>query len=512
MEPSILTDELISTLKERDILVQRDVIASALEDSVTAPNNAEWISKHLRPETLLSKEELILYSRLESTGTLQSILRDPDLNATRPFLEGDIRVAIESLQASTAAINKQTKLLSIQCESLRKTMRRQDGLDQNRSQEIARLRKKHEAGRQNTTVAAIDLSNELETIFRSEMEKTGTENKRILSTLSTQLKQDDQVLARLETIMSGVKSNRGDASTVKRAAHLSSLLANYSASEIHCRLDRLYLEALHFGGSSIQPSTDESVDILEQELESLYPEIEILAQMSTEQEFHDPVLREIYNEHSILGANSQQKLEQVHDALIDMTRSKQTWVKELVGRESSCELLEKLATLYQTEAASQLMQSSSRRDSLRRRSTQSVLHTATRTENPVPDQPALENILRRNGVTPDSVLRPSAENTGDSAMYEKRIHMRDLLQNLGIGTEAPLVAHLISSDSALQLLSSSLHASSPYAKSLRNASQEEAILGLERELELIQKGIQGLNLDVLHRRDKMQDQFLGQWR
>lgn len=56
-------DGILSILKERDILVKRDVIESALEDPATGPENAEWVFKHLRPETLLSKEELSLYVR-----------------------------------------------------------------------------------------------------------------------------------------------------------------------------------------------------------------------------------------------------------------------------------------------------------------------------------------------------------------------------------------------------------------------------------------------------------------
>lgn len=56
-------DGILSILKERDILVRRDVIESALEDPATGSESAEWIFKHLRPETLLSKEELSLYVR-----------------------------------------------------------------------------------------------------------------------------------------------------------------------------------------------------------------------------------------------------------------------------------------------------------------------------------------------------------------------------------------------------------------------------------------------------------------
>lgn len=54
----ILTDKVISILKDRDIPAKRDVIEAAFEDA----RNVEWASKYLRSNTLLSKEELALYA------------------------------------------------------------------------------------------------------------------------------------------------------------------------------------------------------------------------------------------------------------------------------------------------------------------------------------------------------------------------------------------------------------------------------------------------------------------
>lgn len=167
-----LTDKLISILKVRDIPVKRGVIESAFEDD----RNAQWASKHLRPDTLLSKDELALYVsfvpppppppphyktslirdrylKLENSGALQPILNNPDLGATRPILEDEFRNAIESLEASTATIQKQTETLKSQCASLNKKLGLENNVEQQRSRDIARLQKKHEAGRQNTTMA-----------------------------------------------------------------------------------------------------------------------------------------------------------------------------------------------------------------------------------------------------------------------------------------------------------------------------------------------------------------------
>lgn len=71
MEPhdaDTLADTVLSLFKERDLPVKRDAIVSALEDSASTtatttapgPNNAQWVSTHLHPDTLLSREELAL--------------------------------------------------------------------------------------------------------------------------------------------------------------------------------------------------------------------------------------------------------------------------------------------------------------------------------------------------------------------------------------------------------------------------------------------------------------------
>lgn len=197
-----------------------------------------------------------------------------------------------------------------------------------------------------------------------------------------------------------------------------------------------------------------------------------------------------------------------------MTTSKETITKQLNERESSCELLEQLATLYQTEVGNPLAtQPPSRRESLRRRSMQpGLLLTAPRTNTTSqPEQPALESLLRRSGVSPESVIRPRAEDGGAQCLHEKRIQLSETLRALGMAVDKPLVSQLVPADKALHLLSSALHANSRYEVSLRDMELEEALAGLESELGELQKGVQGLDMDVLHQRDKTRDRFLERW-
>lgn len=199
--------------------------------------------------------------------------------------------------------------------------------------------------------------------------------------------------------------------------------------------------------------------------------------------------------------------------LIEMTLLKQDLMKQLEVRESCSELLEQLGALYQSEASSELVAPpSSRRESLRRRSLQpGLLLAATRTPTvPIVAQSALEQILRRVGVSPESILQ-KRETDGVGDLHEKRNHMSEALHNLNIAVDAPLVSHLAPLDHASQLLDSSLHANSHYETSLRNPSEEQALSGLETELRRLQDGAQNLNLDVLHQCDSSQDRLVERW-
>lgn len=194
--------------------------------------------------------------------------------------------------------------------------------------------------------------------------------------------------------------------------------------------------------------------------------------------------------------------------LIEMTLSKQDLAKQLEVRESSSELLEQLAGLYQSEAGSEPPQPSSRRESLRRRSLQPGLLLAPRTPVAPPTaQPALEAVMRRVGLAPEAIRG----DRGTNDLHEKRRDMSLTLNSLAIAVDAPLLSHLVPLDRASQLLGSSLQTNSHYETSLRDPLEEKSLSGLEAELVRLQNGVQKLNMGVLHQRDGVQDSFIERW-
>lgn len=109
------------------------------------------------------------------------------------------------------------------------------------------------------------------------------------------LRQDDIILRKLEEIAPMVQPLSGSLKDEKsRVEELCGRLVTYKTQEIRCRLDRKYLESLSADDSHSQPIGDENlISSLKAELETLYPEIRSVAQISIGQSFETPLVESI---------------------------------------------------------------------------------------------------------------------------------------------------------------------------------------------------------------------------
>ncbi|KAL4792896.1 hypothetical protein BDV19DRAFT_241425 [Aspergillus venezuelensis] len=508
---------VISALKDRNITPNRDQVIAAFNDSsIDGSKHAEWVQEHLVPGTLLSEEELKLYLMLEPSDSLPAFISDANFDSTRPFLEDDLQKAIESLNTSTAEIQQQADALTIQYDALTKQKKRDDDRESRQRREIERLRRKYDAGKQNTSTAVSELTHELEVSLKNESEKSTMTGKKILSVLTTRLKENDKLLSDLEGLAAGVQSSDGDATIMKRTIEMSTILAQCVADEIYCRLDRLYLEKVLNSKSHAPTGKDaEAVTSLEQEMNSLYSEIDILAEMSTRQQFVEPVLRQLQNHHGQLRIASHQKLDLILETVTDMTTSAESLIASLRDRESSCTTLEAFASAYRAEVGDQILDStSSRRETMRRFSTQPtpMATQPAKSIGPFPEADALSGLLRRLGLSFEAVFKAEESEGGVQSLIKERQHMLDDLHNYGLASDSPLAAELLPADRANMLLSSSLEADSLFTASLSSGEHVRSLSELESKLSRIQKGIQKLNQDVVYQRDVNQEKFLERWR
>ncbi|RWQ93808.1 hypothetical protein C8Q69DRAFT_509030 [Paecilomyces variotii] len=515
-------EQVIAAFRERDIPFRKEIIESAFANEPDGPANSTWVSNHLRSDTLLSKEEINLYAKIESSGALQGLLSTADLTATRPLLEDDIRTAISSLKESTASIKRRTEVLTAQCELAKKRLRDDNEYHKNRGKALTDVQRRHQLERQHISAAADDLAQTLEARMRTGTESTVIESRKLFSLVTARLKDDDRTLQKLEGLLSRLGSDDEDRAAGKRATELTSRLSGYVSEEIQCRLDRLYMETINstsessaFNGAG---GEDEVLLALQEELESLYPEITVLSDISAKQQFSDPIQRELENHHGNMYSASEKKLSHILDILSEMTMSTQDIRERLRDRQSYRECLEGLIGVYKTEMDVKLSEPTSRRESLLKDTLRSSLGSPRPRDSerrkstlPILESPSLESVLRRLGTSVDTVLRPSEEGGGLDTLHEKKISMLERLHNLVVAADVPLLSHLNQADQAGQLLHSSLHAESTWSPSLLDAVQEKDLAELERQLVRVQKGVERVNLEDLHQRNKHRDRFMERW-
>lgn len=199
--------------------------------------------------------------------------------------------------------------------------------------------------------------------------------------------------------------------------------------------------------------------------------------------------------------------------LIEISSAAEGFARSLQNRHSFYETLRFLRTIYQTVTHVQSSEPpSSWRDGTQRCSTQKGLLCSGKKSNSHLTEPqALKSLFRRICLSSELVSLP--EEAGESArsLYEKKLHMRDSIRNPGVAANSTLVPELTCTDSANQLLLSSLNSNSHFESTLSNLNQGKRLSIFESQLGSIQRSTASVNLSVLYQRDRNQKRFIETW-
>ncbi|EDN10970.1 predicted protein [Histoplasma mississippiense (nom. inval.)] len=501
-----LQENVANAFRERGIPVKRDDINAALADA----DACKWIENHLTPETLLSKEELTVYTKIEATGFLKGILHGQEISSTKPFLDDEIRKAIGSLKASTAAVEHQTETLKLQCKELKSQIRNGNQSRQRETKAWAQWKNKHALEKQQIDVAVEDLTHDFETTLSSMKSLLTTEAHTLLPQLVGKLKDDNQSLQSLEKMVSIIQIDTADKELSARATELTAKLSRYLVEEVHSRLDRVYIEYLQSNAPGIDEGDEEALATLQEEINSLYSEIEILSEMTTQQEYKVPILRALESS----GA-------EVFDIILDLTQSTERITEKLNNRQSHQTALNYLATKYNCEKESKQSegQAGKAMTPQKRLSRLSYMpstpkDTDRKSSLSLPldhGSKALEQLLRRLGVSTIDLVESGLTREASMAFDEKKQHMLETLQNLLSTADSPLSLYLGTADQAAQLLHSALYADSSFEIAMVDGTQDGKLGALERQIEVLRKGINGLDVGILHGGDKAQEKFMERW-
>ncbi|RAL15036.1 uncharacterized protein BO97DRAFT_385215 [Aspergillus homomorphus CBS 101889] len=507
---------IINESKERKIPISRNKVLSALTSEAGATAHANWVSEHVIPDLLLSQEEFTLYSALEDSDDLSNLLSSRITRATRPLSDEELRHSINLLNASTVAIRRQTAIVSSQSQFISIQLQRKEEREFELERDADRLRAQVLSGRQTASVASDEMSRELELNVRLELEKVATEGRGLLSSLTTRLKADDGQLACLERFGHGLQYAGDDAFISKRAIELGIHHAQYVAGEIRYRLDRLYLESVQTDHATIQTGetrAESALGALEEELESLYPEIEILAEMSTKKQLVEPILHGIQEQHGALRTAAHQKLHHLGDIVSKMASSTREIAMGLQDQDSSCGALEAFTAAYRTETSDLLSASSAEKRKMARIQApqEAFLHAPSAScTAPLFGLQAFTGLQRRVGLILDNL---SSKGIGGPLEYlqARRCSLVDSLHGYSLAADSPLDADLFATDWAIQSLLPRLQTNSEPKASLTSVNSENRIAELESVLQYIEEELERLEPGVLYRPDSFPASFLKRW-
>jgi uncharacterized protein YoxC len=219
----------------------------------------------------------------------------------------EIEAALSSLEASTAAIEKQCRALEVQKSFLKKlaTDDRTTPLDSDDSPR-AQQQKKFAKDQAQASLEADELSQALNSKLQSVSKQVETASGRASSHVERILEKDDRLLGGLQKLVPRLASTAEPDDAVEEVENLCSTLATFTVREIHARLDAAYKSTIAkysgLSNGSLEGSLSEQQlkqrDTLQAELDELGGEIEGLVTIAIDNHYRKPLRQSMLAAHA----------------------------------------------------------------------------------------------------------------------------------------------------------------------------------------------------------------------
>lgn len=213
---------------------------------------------------------------------------------TRPILDHEIAAAIESLQSSTDAIEKQSRVL----EAQRDALVRLKALDKpNLDLEHARNERRRKEGQEKARldVAIDDVSTAITEQLADAQREIDSERSSLKSYVAERLASDDQILSRLPNIVSTIVTEPEVSEDEKSMEQWCKAIISFRTAEVKARVDAVYLNSLSEKTNGHLPRESDAElqqrkGSLQAEMEELHAEVASIAEMVVEHELRKPML------------------------------------------------------------------------------------------------------------------------------------------------------------------------------------------------------------------------------
>ncbi|PQE10819.1 vacuolar H+ Ca2+ exchanger protein [Rutstroemia sp. NJR-2017a BBW] len=506
---------LWQTLQGYGVQFDKNLIKNEYERNPTVVE--AWISKYLGPETLLTRDEIALYNELVKSGQAKKLEEAQDLSAICDLNDDQLKTAIYELQLSTAAIKKQSETLRQQQNALALLVKSNTKNSKARSEANSRQLQKWEAEKEQVNSALEELSQGLMYQISDMEQQSKSSQSDVKQTVDGILKGDDKLLASLQKLAADLDpGSKEDDELIDRIRDLCARYIKHTVDGMRTKLDRIYLEALgNPAGPDSNNVNEQEMKDLQEELESLYSEVLPVAQMSAEQQYLEPALREIALRSNQGQERSYQAMKYIQECLNFLVKRTKVYAEHLEQYQSH-----QMAVKFAIECAKKELQlqasaqpskpaSHGRKQSI----TQSISRKTRRRSSMFEEMDAEQQILRNLGIALPTESDPD-ESYGylEGVLRERAAKVNSHAANLESATEATISSHIRNADVTLQLLHNALQADSVYGEvQLLDPDIISSFNTFEDEIQSLRDSLDAMDLQKLQAKNPHKEQLIERW-
>ncbi|EPS38240.1 hypothetical protein H072_7961 [Dactylellina haptotyla CBS 200.50] len=300
MDSATALQIILNSLREHGALLTRADIEWAFNTEKNVKQIEDFIQKYLNNKSMLSLEEKEIYESLKSKDLISKDLISKDRSplSSRPLNDEQVAREVEALELQNELLKQNiARLQSLKANHEAKTKTEsghQSALAQHREQLLRSYMSERDQN-----AAAID---ELDITFRAAMGDLQDASGKLnftMSAMSEATRNDDRLLARLQTMMSDIllASESDGEELISTASEYADMLAVLEEQVIKTRVDRTFLNYVATNADSGEMEGQPYLDT--QEFNELLEEVEVVASMRAKEGLLQPILQHLTSDNKL---------------------------------------------------------------------------------------------------------------------------------------------------------------------------------------------------------------------
>ncbi|OAL35197.1 hypothetical protein AYO20_05451 [Fonsecaea nubica] len=297
-----------------------------------------WVHQRRNGPNPLTEDENATWQLMHGSERWSSASRE-STSTTLPSTNEELKSAITALKSSTRAIERRTRILCAQDAQLKHIEEVENALDARKTRQEQDLDQKHAAEVQYIKFANEQILEDLRLTLRAEFDRVIKDSRSTPATVTELLNSDDRVLSDLNDLSSSGAQEKHEVALdalADRVNKLTRALQYFRAQTLKDRLDRAYLESLSRAdiASSAQVVSDGTIDTVQEDLGSLYKEIDDVMGMVVAQEHGNALQAALQDVRRAQKQNNRSLHEKVYNQLFSLTQAVTSLSKRLESLQS----------------------------------------------------------------------------------------------------------------------------------------------------------------------------------